>query len=121
MQHRPREKTKTSFRAWPASRRPPVDEGWAEHGAVQVESGADLDGRRVCEQVVADAGMWAEPGLGGGGEPVAFPQSGNQRGERGVADEGGLPRIGNRPWAHFPQSGNGWGGGELLLAGYFSG
>ncbi len=56
--------------------------GWAENGAVQVESGADLDGRRVCEQVVAEAGMWAEPGLGGGGEPVAFPRSGNPRGER---------------------------------------
>jgi len=39
----------------------------------------------------------------------------------GVAVEGGLPRIGNRPWGHFPRSGNGWGGGELLLVGYFSG
>ena len=57
--------------------------GWAEQEAVQVESEADLDGRMLCEQVGADAGMWAGPVLGGGGEPVAFPRSGNPRGERG--------------------------------------
>ena len=39
----------------------------------------------------------------------------------GGAAEGGLPRIGNRPWGHLPRSGNGWGGGELLLAGVLLG
>ncbi len=65
--------------------------------------------------------MWAGPVLGGRGEPVAFPRGGNPRGEHGEgAEEGGLPRIGNRPSGGISR-GSGMGGeagscccGELL-------
>ncbi len=80
----PLAKTETSFGHGlrPGVRR--VGPGWAEsEGPSRWRASADLDGLSLCEQVGADAGMWAGTVLSGGGEPVAFPRSGNLRGECG--------------------------------------
>ena len=91
--------------------------GWAEQEAVQVESGADLDGRMLCEQVGADAGMWAGPVLGGRGEPVAFPRSGNPRGERGGRPRAVSRGSGTDRGGIFRGAEMGGAAGELVLVG----
>lgn len=47
----PQGKNKEPVQDRPPSRSPPVGAGWADHAAVKVESGADLDGRGIRGQV----------------------------------------------------------------------